>query len=71
MANTKNIEYMKELQTIAHKNASYLHKKLDNQGAESSGWNDKTISDLQTVYQKIDRFTKEDLKKDEPTGIIY
>jgi hypothetical protein len=61
---------MEEQRITAQNSYSDVNYKLDNQALESSKWNNKLTSQLNSTHEKIDKFIGEELRRDTPTGSL-
>lgn len=63
--------HMKLLENLRNRStqiSAEMSEKINVQNENSSKWNDKTLTQLQSVQQKIEKFLLEDIRRDTPTG---
>lgn len=62
---------MKLLRNLRNKNlqaCAEMDDRFKDQNEKSSDWNDKTVTQLHSIQERIEKFLLEDIRRDTPTG---
>lgn len=64
-----HVEIVEQHRHKAEDGLTEIGRKFENQGVESTEWNNRITAQLRTTQHQVDKFLVEDIRRDTPTGL--